>query len=50
MKKQWKARRGHYAKCNHHYCSDCKTKRGRKRGIRYDRHVTRAALHQLVAR
>jgi hypothetical protein len=31
-------------RCGHNHCTDCRTRRGSKRGIRRDRHQAKAAL------
>lgn len=37
------------ARCDHGWCSDCKTKRGRNYGNRRVRHMAKAALRKFSA-
>lgn len=36
------------ARCDHGWCSDCKTRRGRNRGNRRIRHMAKAALKKFI--
>ena len=49
--KKYKADNMHRSKdCGHSWCSDCRTRRGRNRGNRNQRHAVRMVLSKLTGR